>query len=406
MPKLTKRTIDAIKPTDRDVFIWDDNMPGFGIRAYPSGRKVFVVQYRVGGRGGRLRRLALGQYGPITAAQARKMAQQTLADIAVGKDPAGEKTARKKAPTVKVLFERYFAEHAAVNKKASTVAKDRQWVDRLILPKLGKTKIVDIRRADIAKLHHDLRGTPYQANRVLEILKKAFNLAIAWGLRPDNTNPCRHIQRFKEKKRERLLAADEFARLGNALDAAEQNQSELPSFIAMVRLLILTACRLGEIQNLEWAHVDLEAGCLRLPDSKTGAKIVPLGQAAIDLLADLPRGPFTKYVCPGLKPDKPLNGVHRPWYRIREVAELPDLRLHDLRHAWASLAASEGLSLPIIGAVLGHARPETTARYAHLLNEPLRQAADLVSNKIAAALAAPVVEKVVPLKQISGGENE
>ena len=383
--KITKRAVDGLEPRKKDYLVWDDSLKGFGVRCYASGKRVFIVQYKIGGRSGRLRRYSLGQYGVVTPEQARKKAKLVLADVAMGNDPAAERAAYRQAPTVAVLFERYFKDHAEINKKASTVAKDRQWVDRLILPKLGKKKVVDVRRADIAKLHHDLRATPYQANRVLEVLRKAFNLAEAWGLRKDGTNPCRHVQKFKEQKRERLLTVDEFSRLGAALDAAEHDHSELPSFIALVRLLILTGCRLGEIQNLEWAHVDLDAGCLRLPDSKTGAKIVPLGQAAIDLLTDLPRGPFTKYVCPGLKPNKPLSGVHRPWYRLRQAAKLPDLRLHDLRHAWASLAASEGLSLPIIGAVLGHARPETTARYAHFLNEPLRQAADMVSNKIAAA---------------------
>ncbi|MFH1036432.1 MAG: site-specific integrase [Pseudomonadota bacterium] len=260
------------------------------------------------------------------------------------------------------LFGRYFSEHAEPKKKAATVRQDRGWVTRWVLPALGKTKARDVTRADVANLHHAMRETPYQANRVLEILKKAFNLAEGWGLRPDGSNPCRHVEKFKEAKRERLLTVDELARLGQTLDQIEQEVSEMPAMISLVRLLVLTGCQLGEIQNLKWEHVDLEAGALRLPDSKTGAKVVPLGDSAMELLANLPRAPFAVYVCPGLKANRPLVGIHRAWYRIRERAGLPDLRLHDLRHGWASLAASSGLSLPIIGAVLGHAQPGTTAR--------------------------------------------
>jgi len=258
--------------------------------------------------------------------------------------------------------------------------------------------VAEVQRADVAAMHHAQRATPYQANRTLEVLKKAFNLAEKWGLRPDGTNPCRHVEKFKERKRERLLTPDELSRLGQALDEIEKSGSEMAGMIALVRLLVMTGCRLGEIQNLRWQDVDLEAGCLRLPDSKTGAKVVPLGAPAVAMLEALPRHPFNDHVCPGLKAGAPLVGIHRAWYRIRERAGLPNLRLHDLRHGWASLAASQGLSLPIIGAILGHSQPGTTNRYAHFLQEPLKQAADLVAGKIAEALSRPATApKVVAL---------
>jgi len=279
-----------------------------------------------------------------------------------------------------------------------SVVKDRQWISRFILPRLGKMKVAEVQRADVAAMHHAQRATPYQANRTLEVLKKAFNLAEKWGLRPDGTNPCRHVEKFKERKRERLLTPDELSRLGQALDEIEKSGSEMAGMIALVRLLVMTGCRLGEIQNLRWQDVDLEAGCLRLPDSKTGAKVVPLGAPAVAMLEALPRHPFNDHVCPGLKAGAPLVGIHRAWYRIRERAGLPNLRLHDLRHGWASLAASQGLSLPIIGAILGHSQPGTTNRYAHFLQEPLKQAADLVAGKIAEALSRPATApKVVAL---------
>jgi integrase len=259
-------------------------------------------------------------------------------------------------------------------------------------------KVPGVTRADVAALHHALRETPYQANRVLEILRKAFNLAEKWGLRDDGTNPCRHVEKFKERKRERLLTPDELAGLGQALDEIEREESELLAMLNLVRLLTMTGARLGEIQNLRWQDVDLEAGVLRLEDSKTGPKQIPLGGPARELLASLPRDPFNDHVCPGLKPGAPLVGVHRVWYRIRQRAGLPDLRLHDLRHAWASLAASSGLSLPIIGAVLGHRRAETTNRYSHFLQEPLKQAVDMVTGQIAEFMSRPASPpKVVPM---------
>ncbi len=343
--------------------------------------------------------MTLGIMGRLTPDQARQEARQLLAQVDRGLDPSRERNSRKQAPMVSDLFERYFTEHAEPKKKPSSVRQDKRWVGRLILPALGKLKVPEVSRSDIASFHHAMRHTPYQANRCLEILKKAFNLAEGWGLRPDGSNPGRHVQKFKETKRERLLTPDEISRLGQALDRIEEEGSEMPSTITLVRLLILTGCRLGEIQNLKWEFVEIENGCLRLPDSKTGAKVVPLGGAAINLLAGLPREPFVNYVCPGLKPDRPLVGIHRAWYRIRATAGLQDLRLHDLRHGWASLAASSGLSLPIIGAILGHTQPGTTQRYAHFLQEPLKQAADLVAGKLAKAMSRPAEQKVVQLKK-------
>lgn len=398
MPKLTKRLIDSLPPVTADTVFWDSEQPGFGLRVRPTGRKVFVCWFRT--KAGRARKVTIGSMGRLTVDQARQQARELLTQVDKGQDPGRERTIARHAPVVAELFDRYFAEHAELKKKANTVAKDRRWVTRCILPALGKFKVRDVSRADVAALHHAMRATPYAANRVFEILRKAFNLAEAWGLRPDGTNPCRHVEKYKEAKRERLLTPDELARLGQALDDIEREVSELPSVTSLVRLLVLTGCRLGEIQNLRWEQVDLEAGALRLADSKTGAKVVPLGEAALELLTSLPRPPFGGYVCPGIKENSPLVGIHRAWYRIRERADLPDLRLHDLRHGWASLAASSGLSLPIIGAVLGHAQPGTTARYAHFLAEPLRQAVDMVSGKIAKAMSQPpAASKVTALSK-------
>ena len=230
-------------------------------------------------------------------------------------------------------------------------------------------------------------------------MSKLFNLSEKWGLRPDNTNPCRHVERYKENKRERFLAIDELSHLGAVLDQIEQDKSEVPSVVTAIRLLILTGGRLSEILTLQWEHVDLEAGALRLPDSKTGAKIIPLGQPAISVLKSTPRVVGNPYVCPGRKPRGHLVGLQKTWVRIRTRAGLEELRLHDLRHSFASVGAAAGLGLPIIGKLLGHTKSTTTERYAHLDTSPLRVAADQISQQIETAMKARTDRKVLHISK-------
>lgn len=224
-----------------------------------------------------------------------------------------------------------------------------------------------------------------------------FNLAEAWGLRPDGTNPARHIQKYKEEKRQRYLSEDEWARLGKALAEVEQENSELPAVITAVRLLIFTGCRLSEVLNLRWDDVDWERGCLNLRDSKTGQRFVPLGQVALDLLESTPRQAGNQFVCPGARPMRPLVNLQRPWRRIRERAGLDDVRLHDLRHSFASVGAGVGMSYPTIGKLLGHTQAQTTMRYSHLPADPLKQAANQIGERIAGAMARKPEKKVLPL---------
>lgn len=209
-----------------------------------------------------------------------------------------------------------------------------------------------------------------------------MNLAEEWGLRPDGSNPCRHVTKFRELKRERYLTQEELHRLGATLADAQASQTESPFAIAAIGLLILTGARLGEILTLRWDFVDLENRVLRLPDSKTGAKLIYLNDAVIKMLRAMPRLDGNPYVIPGQKPGSHLVELQKPWRRIRAKAKLPDVRIHDLRHSFASVAAGIGMSLPMIGKLLGHSQPATTARYAHLAADPLRAASDLVATEI------------------------
>lgn len=384
MAKLTKRAIEALEPTDKDYFIWDGELSGLGIRVFPTGRKQFVLQYRYGRTS---RRMSLGRFGAITPDQARGLALEALVKLRKDVDPVAEKRAKRTALTVRELSARFDDEHIAVHLKPSTAKEYRRNLKLFILPAIGHLRIMDVTRAEIAKYHHDWRHRPYQANRNLEIISKMFNLAELWGLRPDGTNPRRHIRKYPEKKRERYFSAGELQAIGRVLGEMEQERIELASAIAAVRLLLFTGCRLGEIMTLRWDYVDLPAKVLRLPDSKTGAKEVHLGAAAINVLESIERVADNPHVIAGRNPKAHLTDLQPFWQRVRGRAGLKNARIHDLRHTFASVAVSNGQSLPMIGKLLGHTQVQTTARYAHLANQPVLQAANDVSALIAERLA-------------------
>ncbi len=376
MAKLTKRQIEALEPTEKDYFVWDTELSGLGIRVFPTGRKQFVLQYRFGKTS---RRLSLGRFGAITPDQARGLALEALVKIRRDVDPQLEKRERREAVTVNELAKRFDEEHIAVHLKSSTAKEYRRNLELFILPAIGHLRVIDVTRADIAKYHHDWRHRPYQANRNIEIISKMFNLAELWGLRPDGTNPRKHIKKYPEKKRERYFSAAELQAIGRVLGEMEEERIELPSAIAAVRLLLFTGCRLGEILTLRWEHMDMAEHALRLPDSKTGAKVVHLGSAALDVLQSIERLENNEFVIAGRNPGAHLTDLQPFWQRLRGRAGLKNARIHDLRHTFASVAVSNGQSLPMIGKLLGHTQVQTTARYAHLANQPVLQAANDVS---------------------------
>jgi len=395
MTKLTKRVVEAAKPDpERDVFLWDTELPGFGLRVYPSGNRKYLVQYRT--KTGRQRRTMLGRHGPLTAEQARGMARDMLAEVHKGGDPAGEIQAAREAPMVRDLAADYLERHAIPNKRPASVRDDRSMLDRAILPRVGQVKVAAVTRRDIEVLHNALRATPYQANRVLALLSKMFNLAVAWGWRGDN--PARGIPRFQEdRQHERWLSADELARLWAVL---EQHQNRRAA--NAVKLMILTGARRTEVLSATWDQFDLERVRWTKPSHHTKQKKiehVPLSAQALALLSAMKAeaDPECPHLFPGEAPGKPLSEIKRFWQRVCREAGIEGVRLHDLRHTFASSLVSRGVSLHIVGRLLGHTQPQTTARYAHLDDDALRNATDSFGSAVDAAAKGRNAE-VVPLR--------
>jgi integrase len=383
MAKITKRSVESLKPQGRDYFFWDDDLAGFGVRVTPTGHKSYLVQYRASGR---TRRNAFSRVGTMNPDEARMHARALLVEVDKGKDPVGEMESYRHSPTLSDLCDRFLDEHVEHRCKPTTQAEYKRMVNLFIKPRLGTFKVGHVKRPDIAKLHHDMRETPSQANHVLGALSKIFNLAELWGLRPDGSNPCRHVKKYREIKRERYLTFEEFKQLGQVLSEAERDGSEPKPVINAIRLLMLTGARLSEIQTLKWEYV--REGFLALPDSKTGAKRVVLGKEAADVLQRIKRVPENPYVINGKIDGQHWNDLQRPWRRIRDKAKLPGVRIHDLRHSFASVAASAGESLAMIGKLLSHNQVQTTARYAHLAPNPVSATADRVAALISTAMTS------------------
>jgi integrase len=379
MPKLTKKVVEKAEPdAKRDSFIWDSTLPGFGLRLYSSGARKYVVQYRT--KGNRQRRFALGAHGVLTTEQARDMARNILADVSRGRDPAAERRAAREAPTVRDLARDYLDRHAIPNKRPASVADDEAMLDRVILPKLGPAKVTAVGRPDIEKLHNSLRSTPYMANRLLALLSKMFNLAVAWTWRADN--PVKGIPRLHEERRQRWLSEAELGRLWGLLEQDPNRRAA-----RAVMLLTLTGARRNEVLHATWDQFDLDRGVWTKPSHHTKAKRtehVPLSQPALAMLSAMraEADPQSPYLFPGDAPGKPIYDIKKFWKSICRAADLDKVRIHDLRHTYASSLVSQGVSLHIVGGLLGHTQPQTTARYAHLDDGALRQATEAFSKSV------------------------
>lgn len=380
--RLTKRIVDAATAETKDTYLWDISLKGFGLKVTPSGRKVYIVQYRIGGRRGRTRRVTLGVHGPLTTEEARGLAKNALGQVSIGTDPAAENDKTRADSSMMVLLEKFDEQHIEVKLKPKSQEDYRRNIKLYIKPKLGHILANEVTRQDVARLHHSLREKPYVANRVLSVLSKFFNWCEKFGYREEGKNPCRFVDKNKEKRRQRFLSSEEQDRLNIALDNAHANGLISEYAIYAIRLLSLTGARLSEILKLKWQYVNWERGTLDLPDSKTGEKSIYLNEPAKDILAKIVRQAENPYVICGSKPGSHIVNLQKSWRRIRSTADLEDVRLHDLRHTFASVAVSSGMSLPLIGALLGHSQPRTTARYAHLAAGPLRDAAEKIGLEI------------------------
>jgi integrase len=404
--KITKRAVDALTAARGvETVLWDTGVKGFGVRARPAGGRSYILHYRVGtGRGAALRKLTIGKHGsPWTPEMARIEAKRLLAEVAAGRDPASARQDERNALTFGELIDLYLAEGAG-HKKLSTIKVDRGRIEHHLRPLLGKLRADQIGRADIERMRNavaagktadkvvssDRRrpgsiatGGKGVAAQCVALVSSIYAFAIGRGLCSEN--PARGVKKTPVRKVERFLSEAEIARLADALDI-EAQQSANPYPPVAIKLLLLTGCRKGEIVNLRWEHIDFEHECLRLPDSKTGAKVVYLNAPARALLQELPRMADNPRVIPGVRADSAGPVIDKVWARVRKAAGLADVRLHDLRHSFASVGAAGGLSLPVIGALLGHKHATTTARYAHLSADPLRAANDAVGARIAAAM--------------------
>lgn len=383
--KLTKRAVEASAPGVSDRWLWDAELPGFGLRVKPSGVRTYVVQYR--NQSGRTRRLALGQHGVITAEQARQLARQRLGEVAAGSDPSAERQARRKAMTVSQACDRYVEEYAEIHKKKSSVKEDRRLIEKRIRPELGPLPLEGVTRDDVLRLHLALKRTPYEANRAVALLSKLFNLAEGdWGVRPAGSNPCHKLRRYKEEKRTRFLSAGELGRLGETLDKAEADGSESSAVILAIRLLALTGCRLGEIRKLRWEDVRLADGVLSLRDAKRGARDVPLGREAVARLRRTERqGEFVVLSSSG---DREMgeSTLEAAWRRLRIKAQL-DTRLHDFRHTVGTYAgAMPNTSAFLVRDLLGLKTMAMTDRYVERNIDPLHAIADGVGDTIDSAM--------------------
>ena len=341
IPRISKRSVDAVKAGGTDAVYWDGELTGFGLRVRRSGRKSYVVQTRIAGK---LCWFTIGPHGPLNPDQARARALEILACAKKGIDPRDADARREAEPSMADLGRRFLEEYVPVHCKPSTREEYSRSVRLFVDPVIGELRVPEVQRKDIAALHHGLRDKPYQANRTLGVLSKMFSLAEVWGWRPDGSNPCRHVKRYKEHKRERFLSPEETERLGQVLRDVEE---EMPSAVAAFRLLLLTGCRMSEIRDLRWDYV--KDDCIELPDAKTGGRVVPLGPEARAVLSAIPRDEDNPWVIAGRLPGSHLTDLQRPWRRIRKQAGLEDVRIHDLRHSFASRALALGESLTMIG---------------------------------------------------------
>ena len=405
--RITKRMVDSLKVAAAEYVAWDGDIPGFGVRVRPSGSKSYIVQYRAGvGRKAPTRKLTLGTVGKLTPDEARNLARRAVGSIAHGPDPAGARAEDRRGLTVGELAAVFLTDHVQAKRRRGTAAHYWDILERIVIPALGTTKASRVKRPDLAKLHLKWKRTPYQANRIAAVVGSMYSFAVKRGLVPDGLNPARGIEKYPENGRERFLSTDELVRLGAAIRKAETtgiawsvdetkpNSKHVPKrkrrtvigphAAAAIRLLLFTGCRLREILHLKWDHVDFERGLLFLPESKTGKKTVVLNAPALAVIKGLDR--VGQYVVAGDDPDDPRADLKRPWAMVTREAGLDGLRIHDLRHSFASFGAGGGLGLPIVGKLLGHANAVTTARYAHLDADPLRVASERIAGTIAAAM--------------------
>lgn len=405
--KLNKTVIEKAQYSGRQdakggwtrCMLWDNQIPGLGLRIFPSGRKAFVLRYRIDGRA---RLITLGDFGPLTVDMARTKAHEHLAGIEMqGADPLKERRRRivESQATLGKLLVEYIERHAKPHKRSWE--KDAGFLDRLVPDSLRTRPVRDITRDDIARLHGKIGAkTPYQANRLLEILRKAFNLGADWGYVPAGTNPARGIKRFKETKRDRWVQPDELPRLAQAIDAEES-----PFVRGAIWCYLLTGVRKNELLPIRWEDVDIEARTMYIRQTKNGAPFVcHMNAPALEILRGLPRFAGNPHVFPSpRKPGAAMCDIQPAWERVRKAAGLEDLRLHDLRRTFGSMLATSGTPLLMIAKALHHTSTVPTEIYARLADDPVHDAIDALGERLMEAARPKPVDNVVNLSDARRG---
>ncbi|MDH7799842.1 integrase [Beijerinckia sp. GAS462] len=396
--KITKAIVDAATPKDRDYELRDTMIPGFLVKITPAGRKTFMVAYVA--NNGQRRKPAIGRYGEITVEQAREIAQDWLAEVRRRIDPSAERTALRQAPTVKELFDRFMTDYSESRNKPSTIKSNRGYGRRHVLPTLGHLKVPEVSRADIANLMKKMSRSPVNANRVLSVVRKMFNMAEVWGLRPDGSNPCRHVPKYPERGRTRLITDAEMRKLFDYLDRAEADGLEHPFILLAIRLQFEFAARMSEVLQLEWEWVDFTNRRVVWPDSKTGGMSKPMSAEALRLFEHAPRLAGSRFVCPSIfDPNKPMSPFtySQGWRRILERAGLPHVGTHGIRHRSATDIANSGVPAKVGMALTAHKTVTMFMRYVHTEDEPIRAAAEAVAHRRQSLLGSAQLPATAPV---------
>lgn len=385
MPRLTKTLVEKSNaPVSGAKYLWDDKVSGFGVKVLASGKRKYVLKYRTaGGRSGRQRWLSIGAHGSVTCEQARTAAQSALVEVMKGNDPQADRKMVAEQHLLSDVWDRFALDHLSLKKPATRRDYQANWGDK-IAPFLGRQRVVEITRSDADTFHKRMQRTPYRANRVLALLSHLMNLAELWGWRDQGTNPCKSISKFSEKPRQRFLSQDEVHHLFEVLDGLALEGKISRTQGNVVKLLLLTGARSGELMSARWEWIDWNRHTIQVPDSKSGEKEIYLSDAANAVLLDQQvEASGSDYIFPANSERGHIVNLRAPWLRICKAAGFTGVRIHDLRHTAASLALAQGVSLPIIGKLLGHTQAQTTLRYAHLEANPAHAAASLIGDAMA-----------------------
>ncbi len=399
--KLTKTAVDAAVPQRKDYELRDTVVPGFLMKVTPTGRKIFMLQYRT--NSGARRKPAIGRFGELTVEQARSIARDWLADVRRGKDPSADKKSARNAPNVKELSDKFMEDYCKPKNRPGTIISNQGYINRHIVPSLGALKVTEVSRPDISGLITRMKKTPVTANRVLSCLHKMFNMAEIWGFREDGTNPCRHIPKYPETGKTRLITDHEVIRLFQYLDRADAQQLEHPFVTLAIRLQFAFAARMSEITSLEWKWIDFANRRVIWPDSKTGEISKPMSKDAFLLLSNAPRLGDSQYVIPAISRfDLPMSKYvySEHWKRILQRAKIPHVGTHGVRHRAATEIANSGVPVKVGMQLTAHKTVTQFMRYIHTEDEQVRAAAEEVATRRRALLCSQSGSQVPAFGQV------